>query len=358
MIYLSADLHLERYIWTHRRDLDGDSYQALESMKKFILEDKVPAGESKSVILAGDIFDKRRVDGLTIQAFADFVDDLFEAGITIFFIQGDHDKNHQPIPESLGCEPLNEAVTIIDDRAVYGLDWRPRSELQAWLDEVPACDILVLHAAFDHLLPWEGAFDLTMDDIPKTVNNVFVGDVHMKDQTRLNGRGFCISPGCLHATSIDSTAPKGFWKLPAASEDWEWVQVWARSIYRYVVKEEAEFSRLATEMESIAHDDPKPIVEIKYTTDLTEKVLPLLDKYKEQVFFFTKPIAAYAQIAFEKEAVYEQMTLNQALPIALEKDENPELFGLLDDLLSGDAVEIINNQVDKIKEPEHDTAEA
>ena len=66
MLYLSADLHLTKYVWKQRKTLKGDSYRAFMRMAQQIIAD--PVDEPKTVILAGDVVDTRTLDGCTLAA--------------------------------------------------------------------------------------------------------------------------------------------------------------------------------------------------------------------------------------------------------------------------------------------------
>jgi DNA repair exonuclease SbcCD nuclease subunit len=347
MIYATADLHLERFIWAHRWDLDGDAFLALDSLAELILSHR---GDETSLILAGDVFDKRRIDGITLEKFAQFVDKLYDKNVTVYFIQGDHDRNSTPLAETPGCVSLNEKLTVIDDLLVYGLDWRPRAELQAALKNVPPCDLLVLHTAFQHLLPWEGAYDITLEDIPAHVRNIFVGDVHLTDKTPFRGDGFCVSPGALHAVSVDQTAPKGVWRLGKGRKniEWDFCPIWYRRIHRYVVRQPEELAEIRTELEQSSAD--KQIFEIKYAVTITNLVEELASQYAEKAFFFLKPTAGDKFVKLEKDAgVYDQINLAQALPLCFAREKDPELYDFVDELLVTSGREAIEKKVREIE---------
>ena len=191
MIAFAADLHLTNRVWKARRDLDGDSFKALRSMEYEILK----ITEITEVVLAGDVFDAYRIDKATLQAFTDFVNNLSVKGITVYVIQGNHDKDSAgALAEVQGAHTLNERVVELSGYKVSGLNWRPREDLKQDLLVAPECDVMVLHCMFDHLVTFDAAADLSLDDIPPQVKNVVVGDVHIRDITELRGSGVCVSP--------------------------------------------------------------------------------------------------------------------------------------------------------------------
>ena len=373
MIYAAADTHLADRIWRRRRDLDGDSYAAFNRLADSIVEDvlarREAARQSGSIekrastdilILAGDTFDTRKVNGACLQAFKNLVDKLDAVGVHVVCIQGNHDMGAVPIPEVHGAQSLTAHAVTFDGRRIIGLDWLPREELKVAIKEIEASkdeiDILVLHCAFQHLLGFAGSFDLTMEDIPSNVKHVVVGDVHVKSAEGLpNSDGYCVSPGALHPCNLAQGGEHGYYKIPMGSEEWEFVAIPTRQIIRVGLKEEsdiADWSQLLAKYAGI-EEDLKPLMEIKFETKYRELIDKFIESHKDQAIFFDNGyVASKMRTAGAIERAKEHMTaltlrtaLNSVVP------EDSEEYAFIDTLLAApNAAEIIDKEVEAILE--------
>jgi DNA repair exonuclease SbcCD nuclease subunit len=357
-IFLGADWHIDRRIWKSRSDLEGDTYRALKRMKDAVL--KHPA-EHKAVILAGDIFNTRKVDGLSLLHVTEFIEELYEEDISVFFIQGNHDRDAISALEIQGAVPLHGQLVEIGNKKVYGLDWMPRTELKQAVQDAPPCDLLVLHCMFNHLVTFTNAADLDLDDVPEHVQNVLVGDVHIRDVSMLpNSGGFCCSPGSLHPCDITQDGPHGMniWTDGFPNDR---LVIKTRKIMRFVVPEEE------TEAEEYLEDlrdtlqavepsvqlDLEPIVEIKTPTRHTAKVDNIEQRFKEKFRFFvrksaTGKILSSAELAAAREEMGE-INLLGGLPAFVNREEEPEVFELLEKvLMDPNATAIIQEMVEEV----------
>jgi DNA repair exonuclease SbcCD nuclease subunit len=211
MICLIADAHLGKCLRDADAEFQTDSFLAFERAI-----DHVVASGAKALVLAGDTTDKNHASGAAIDVLRAGMDRLREAGIQAYFVEGNHDrqvkwhKRSVPILEALGAEHLDGRLVEVDGIRLYGLDYRPSTSLPEALAAVPPCDILVMHQAFRHLLGFEGASDLSDEDIPTHVANVFVGDVHKRDMSLLPNGGVIVSPGPLHPCDQGQCDDAGF----------------------------------------------------------------------------------------------------------------------------------------------------
>ena len=357
-IFLGADWHIDRRIWKSRRDMDGDTYQALDRMRQAVLSH--PA-EHKAVILAGDIFNTRKVDGLSLMHVTKFIEDLLDADITTFFIQGNHDLDSLSALEVQGAIPLHKQLVEIGDKRVYGLDWMPREELKRTIqEEVPECDLLVLHCMFTHLVTFTNAADLELEDIPGHVGNVLVGDVHVRDIGMLPNGGFCCSPGPLHPCNIEQHGPHGMYVWGADRlGGGDRLVINTRPITRFKVPESVEDAEeyLSSIRDSLlaqslipTEEGLEPIIEIKTPTAHTARVEALEQEFKGRFRFFIKrnntgKILSNQELADAREGM-GQMTLLGGLSAFVSIEEEPEVYTLLDELLSTpDSGDVIRNIV-------------
>ena len=356
MIAFAADLHLRRFMWRSRRDMDGDGFRALASMKDALLQRWNRSSDKElHVILGGDIFDEKRVDGATLQAFTEFVDQLYAAGVNVYFVQGNHDYDAiEPLAAVQGATHIHRKTVILDGKSVYGLDWQCKSDLTEALASVPACDILVLHQMFEHLVHFEAAADLSLDDVPLQVRNVLVGDVHIRNITQLRGAGVCISPGPLQPCNIEQAGPHGAYILEEGKTEWEFVPHNTRDIIRLSVQDEESLAAAAEVFDKLAAGpEPRthlePIVEVRYLSQLSEEVEQVLQN-ADTVKVFARPISSGLVTGDHLQQAREdvgELSLQASLPVFCDPIKKPALYTFLVSCLAGNEDHEIRRLLDK-----------
>lgn len=334
MLYLVADAHIVRRVWKHRTILEGDAYRAWDRMVDMIIADKA---ENKTLLLAGDILDFRMIDGWTLEVLDAGIEKLFDAGVGVIFTQGNHDLNPRPHLKVLGGSHAHKTIKkTLDGRTVYGLDYMPRDLLHEELAKVPDCDILMMHAAGEHLLGFEGAFEYQLEQLPTNVKYVLVGDIHVTDITETTAGVKVISPGSLHPLSIAEGGAHGFYKMYENGE-LEFVQVPGREIHRFNVKTDKDVEKadkVLKELPELIQED-RPIVELCYDPNFTAWAVGTSRALSDMaVFFMDEKLTMPDNIVLDGDRpVYEQMTLKNALSMVLKPEEDPELFGFTENLL-------------------------
>lgn len=351
MIIFAADVHLTKRVWKARRDLDGDSFRAFSDFQDQVLElNKV---EPVSVILGGDVFDDNAVKGAPLEAFADFVDALFEEGVPVYTIQGNHDQDPDvPIAQVQGSQTLHRVMVRIDGRMVSGLDWMTREELQEELKTTPKeVEILVLHGMAEHLMGFEAAADFSMEDVRPTVKHVVVGDIHVNDVTTIDGTT-CVSPGALHPTSIMQEGPYGFYAMAKGSDTWERHDIPGREIRRFALMSDTDAASIEAALptiQTLGTGDLAPLVEVKYVSEYSETI----ERWESQfpgIRFFTKPSAKGKILSKEdlEEAQenFQELSLVNSLSMVVEPTKDKELFDFIHSCLQGDALRLVEKQVE------------
>jgi DNA repair exonuclease SbcCD nuclease subunit len=351
MIYLGADFHLERFNWKSKRELDGDSFTALNNVAEVILADAKTHTEESLLILAGDTFDTKKVDGLTLEAFRKFCDKLKEAEITIAYIQGNHDKNVKPIPDVFGCENLHGTRFLWDSRVIRGVESMPREQMRGMIMGIEPCDLLVLHCAFEHIIGYADAADISVDEIPVHVKHVFAGDVHIRDITPLPSGGSFLSPGPIHPCNLAQGGRHGIYKLPQISDTFEFMPIESRYIRRFDLHEETDLEDLKEYLRDHTMD-LKPLMDLRYPTSLSAAVETIMAQNVERAVFFTNPntTGKLKELAMYTEGGgYEKASLESSLEIAVDPEKDKELFTFLSNLLTtDDAVGLVENMVKEV----------
>lgn len=351
IIYLS-DLHLTRWTWLSRKDIEGDSFRALKELENIIKAQASVVDEETAVILGGDVFDTAKVDGPTLEAFASFVDGLFESGIDVHFIQGNHDRNDIPIAEVQGAHSLHKKLVTLAGATVYGLDWAPKEEIQAALKEVPPCDYLVLHGMMQHLVNFEAAADFKMEDIPAHVKNVLVGDIHVTAcHTLPDLRGFCVSSGSLVPCTVKEAGQK-YMAAISANGSLTWLPIPTREIVRFDVRAQDKFDMMVSTLPDIQArglTNYEPIIDIVYTPELSEAVNTLPTLYTG-LKFFLKTVAAGkllgSQDLLDAQKDFREMSMELSLHTLVDPVGDRRLHEFLLGCLKGQAKLLVKKEME------------
>lgn len=203
-----ADTHLG-YRQYNLDDREQDFY---ESFRELI--DKIIEQDVDFVIHAGDLFEHSRpkVEALLV-AYEGFKK-LQENDIPIYAIPGNHDVRLRQgfIPPhrllvDLGVKILGQQVKSIHlkehDLFLGGIAYLPRYYSDALKKNIQNLSkkaddykkrILILHQGLQEHLPWEGAYELTLADIPKNFQYYAFGHVHRRIEETF-GKGMLSYPG-------------------------------------------------------------------------------------------------------------------------------------------------------------------
>ncbi len=353
MLFCIADLHLCKNIWTHRKDIAGDSVQAFRDIAESIIE-KIsscnhPLKRGKAdLILAGDIFDKKTIDGFTLRHYDETIWLLKNAGVQVYFIQGNHDKNEIPLPNAAMNENVHHLgglpTSNIDGKRILGLDWAPRAELIELMNSYTEdIDLLVLHTAFEHLLSFEGAYSLSIDDIPANFKNVFVGDIHITNISDLPNRGYIVSPGAIHACDIGQDKPKGYFDL-SCLENPLFVEIDYRRIYREKIVKLQDIDVFKDRLNSTfkqRESKYEPIVEIQYNIKFADEITRITMQFPDYKYFLHG--VREESVLLNEAVTYEQATLAGSLSEIMKEEDKDFEFML--SILSGEAEQQIETQL-------------
>lgn len=218
-----ADAHVTRRTWVNSTVLSGDAYRCLER-----LPDK---GLPRTLVIGGDWFDTNRPSSDDVVNTMKFLD-RFEQ---VYYIRGNHDSvvpsyleaDSDRLHHSTACleQPGNPTwgCAMPNGDTLYGMshtdDTRDlKDRLSKLADHLRASKrkrgIIVLHAAFRHLIPLDGVWQLDGDELSEMFAGVqvtlLVGHIHIRD-TRMFGTNVLFhSPGSLYPRSSDAMMNEHF----------------------------------------------------------------------------------------------------------------------------------------------------
>jgi exonuclease SbcD len=215
-----ADTHLG-YKQYNLDEREKDIYAALDEIGDRILEE-----HADIVVHSGDLFDTPRPTPQAYRAFKRFLRKL-DGHAKVFAVLGDHDR-----PKSRGVAPhviFEDQMQILGIAGkaekqelqiggktvvVAGLSNLSRSYRPILLEELKALGsldlngkigVLALHEAIEKFLPYEGAFELCLNEVPRNFDFVAMGHLHPRIKVSW-GKGELAYPGSSEIISRDEIA--------------------------------------------------------------------------------------------------------------------------------------------------------
>lgn len=208
----TADLHLDSRLETN---LDSGKAQkrrrelilSFENVVKFARREKV-----RLFIIAGDIFDHKKVTQNTVQTVASIISDASE--IEFLLLLGNHDKNN---PFSLLSEtPKNLRIFSdtwqyhnVDNVTVAGIELHDYNKniIYSSLSLSPErYNIAVMHGDIQS--------DISLSSLKgKNIDYLALGHIHEHSEGTLDERGKYAYCGCLESRGFDESGIKGFYLI-------------------------------------------------------------------------------------------------------------------------------------------------
>lgn len=201
-----GDTHLAERTWSSRRALTGDSFHSFLQAVQIAEYHRVP------MILMGDIFDSKSMSSVVMQFFCRCMDRLQSAGISVYYIQGNHDYAIPPWPAVHSWPThLDQKYVVLGEQGApvqcYGLDFYAMPGYTDKLAAVPeVASVLVTHQAWEDFGKMGSSLAASSSMLPRGLP-VISGDLHMaiiKTGHAANGDLVTlISPGATCMQAID-----------------------------------------------------------------------------------------------------------------------------------------------------------
>lgn len=207
-----SDTHLG-YRQYNLEERENDIYEAFNQVIEKVLEERVNV-----VIHSGDLFDSYRPPIKALKIFKEAVKKLSDSKIKIISVLGDHDT-----PKRRGLPPHS----LFDEVKVLGigkLEWIEVNEvliagisnlrgrgIELLKTELRKFDsiaskykksILIAHQGIDRYLPFEEAYELKEDDLPRKATYYAFGHIHSRILTKF-GRGYLAYAGSIEIMRRD-----------------------------------------------------------------------------------------------------------------------------------------------------------
>ena len=200
-----SDTHLG-FRQYNMEERENDVYEAFREAIECVIEERADV-----LVLAGDTFDAASPPVKALHVFKEALReiDARRSGMNVLAVLGDHD-----IPKRRGMPPHR----LFDVRllGVHGMEWTEvkgvlfggisnlkgkytkalKSEISKFekvAGEFKGASVLIAHQAVHRFLPFEGAYELHENDLPKNINYYAFGHIHARTSMRFGNGIFAYS---------------------------------------------------------------------------------------------------------------------------------------------------------------------
>jgi len=236
-----------------------------------------------------------------------------EAGLSVFYIQGQHDYSDPPWPDAL-CDTVkwvhNQVFEPEPGVKVFALDHMKHGMMKPVLEkELPKdCHMVMLHQLARQVFPLEGTYDFDAAWLPDHVTTAIMGDYHQPVEFAWGKENLGFYTGSMHVQAIDEPKDKSFILaeqitrkdgLPALSI--QRIPLVTRLYFKYPINSEEELDALVrwvnnydVEAEALARgilwDAIKcPVVEVPHLTSVKDVKSRLEEASGNKVHLWFKP---------------------------------------------------------------------
>ena len=345
MLVFFADAHLQESAWSTRAVI-GDAAFSLDQIVTYAVHN-----HAKAVIGAGDLIDKQRNRAYPIKEFFRQLDRLRTAGIPFFYIQGQHDRDNPTwLSAHSHAQHLHGKLIEEDGVRVYGMDWQPADKIHDEMARIPAgTDILVAHQVWGEFMGGVTTPEANFADVP-VVATVFTGDLHVHRQFVTNGKDgqplVVYSPGSTCRQSIDEQSDKYFMTL--RNGVWESIPLRVRptlddteitddaSLDKYISNLTIKMAATAENVVDLPPHMRRPYLRVKYAAELNDAARRLEIACVDKAHLFLKEIPRHKEKLVAATVSNDVAVLTPAslLPMAVNKDNEPQLFAAVSRFLS------------------------
>lgn len=169
----------------------------------------------------GDTFHTSRPDALSVAKFREAALKLIHSGLSVFAIQGQHDRSVPPWTEAIIADSASDKVVhhvhkrvfhpVKDGPPFYGLDNGSAKAIAEDLKALPlGVEALVAHQTAKEVFDLDGAWNIQADQIPEYIRYAFLGDYHVPTEFKLTNGGRAIYSGSPYVCSITEREARRF----------------------------------------------------------------------------------------------------------------------------------------------------
>ena len=300
----------------------GDSYHSLVQIVDYCVENELP------LIAGGDLFDKPDPDPVRVNVMCREMDKMQEAGLPVYFIQGQHERVRRNLgedhgrPEWMRVHPwpthVHEQMFEIDGSTFYGLDWTPKEHIEEAFDNIPdEATVLVAHQVWSEFMggwiPSECELSMLSARAPQ-ISRVLTGDFHehtierypSAEREAVVAEITMYSPGSISMRSIAEPSSKFFYRfhngnIARAPFPTEHINLETRHLEEFDLEDEDDLqdfeldtisSHVREYLDALPEVIAKPLIRVKYRDDIPAVYDRIRGAVGDQAYLFPSPVAA------------------------------------------------------------------
>ncbi|WP_456456175.1 metallophosphoesterase family protein [Thermovibrio sp.] len=277
-----------------------------KSFKKVV--DKCLDMEVDLLIHSGDLFESFNPDVESLSFVVEELKRLKDKGIEVVAITGNHDKalrKDKKPPQVLLkrlellklLEPYGELW--VKELYIAGFGYMPGRYIETFREKAfprweeraktTGASVFVFHQAVDQFLPYGGAYELLITQLPKNFNYYAAGHLHTYRVEKVNG-GIFSYPGSTEFRTFDEAenGKRGFNVIEIEKREFERVEIEGlRPFLILRTEEERAGEELKELLERSKSQDQKPVVVIAYSYKSTpiERFKSLLEEIRNSSLY-------------------------------------------------------------------------
>lgn len=302
----TADNHLRPLTWAKHRDLYGDAYESFRQIVDYCCQAQLP------LLLLGDLFDKARPDSLSVAHYLEQMDRLRDAGLPVYFVEGNHDRASPPWASlSSWAQSVDRRLFNINGVTFYGLSFTSGGQLAPSLQEIPAAaNVLLAHQSWSEL-QGVGVPDGSLSWLPRGMT-VLTGDyhvcVHITCAAASGDPVSVYSPGSTSMQALNEPTQKFFGILHDDLSVTS-VPLVTRQVQRVTVDTQADFEAAlaAVQVAQLPMDRPqdiaKPVLNVRFDDSIPEAYARLVAAAADRYHLFLEPQRKIVTETVDDEAV-------------------------------------------------------
>jgi hypothetical protein len=331
----------------------GDSYHSLAQIVDYCVE----PGMNLPLIAGGDLFDKPDPDPVSVNVMCREMDKMQEAGLPVYFIQGQHERVRRNLgedhgrPEWMRVHPwpthVHGQTFEIDGETFYGLDWTPKEHIEEAFDNIPdEASVLVAHQVWSEFMggwiPSECELSMLLVRAPQ-IKHVLTGDFHEHTEACYPAGAdvdelTMYSPGSISMRSISEPSNKFFYHFrngdissePGHSMSHHNLET--RHFEEVTIEHEDDFHELSVLVNQGEHLDSlpeviaKPLLRVSYLDTIPDVYNRIHATVGDQAYLFTKPVSEESDVPDITDAARHEVIdrgLEGALSLVIEDPNDP-----------------------------------
>ena len=212
-----ADLHLDSKMTANlsKEQAKQRRNEILNTFTRMI--DYASVHEVEAVLIAGDLFDTRRISAAAAGVVMDAI--AMHPDITFFYLKGNHDSEsflmrYETVPDNLKLFSDTWTTYRLGGIVVAGLELCPFNQALAYHSLVLDHDdynIVMLHGQERAYATKDKAEVIAFSELKnKNIDYLALGHIHSFKHAPLDARGEWCYSGCLEGRGFDECGPKGF----------------------------------------------------------------------------------------------------------------------------------------------------